>query len=213
MSRPPHLLLLSLGLGAVPEFLARFIGDTPGATVGYLDDAAVPWEELGSPAAGDRRDVDLFGCSFTPITAGALSRAEFTERIDGVAAVYVAGGNTFSLLAGLRRHGADEVLRDRILGGLPYLGYSAGAVVAGPDIEPASLLDAPPPDGALTDLRGLDIIDTVPIPHADGALAEYPPELIDATVQRYGRRFPLTLLRDDQALLVDGQTARIIPSP
>jgi dipeptidase E len=50
-------------------------------------------------------------------------------------AVFVGGGNTFRLVTELYRHGLVELLRDRVLAGLPYLGVSAGANVAGPTLK------------------------------------------------------------------------------
>ena len=50
------------------------------------------------------------------------------------------------------------------------------------------------------------------IPHADGQLPPYPPELISRTLEQYADDYPLVPLRDDQALLIDGATATVIPS-
>jgi dipeptidase E len=52
----------------------------------------------------------------------------------GVEAVFVGGGNTYALLKRLRESGLLAALRERVLAGLPYLGSSAGANVAGPTI-------------------------------------------------------------------------------
>jgi dipeptidase E len=62
-------------------------------------------------------------------------------------AVFVGGGNTFRLLDRLQHTGLLQPLRERALGGMPYLGASAGSNVAGatikttndmPIVEPAS---------------------------------------------------------------------------
>ncbi|MDF1502683.1 dipeptidase PepE [Roseisolibacter sp. H3M3-2] len=49
-------------------------------------------------------------------------------------AVAVGGGNTFHLLATLQRTGVLEALRARALAGVPYVGWSAGSVVACPTL-------------------------------------------------------------------------------
>lgn len=49
-------------------------------------------------------------------------------------AVFVGGGETFVLLGELQRQGQIDILRTRVLGGMPYGGASAGANVAGLDI-------------------------------------------------------------------------------
>ena len=55
----------------------------------------------------------------------ALARAE---------AVFVGGGNTYALLRRLRQSGLLGPLRERVEAGLPYIGTSAGANVAGPNV-------------------------------------------------------------------------------
>lgn len=63
-------------------------------------------------------------------------------------AVAVGGGNTFHLLAELQRRRLLAPLRARALGGMPYVGWSAGSVVACPTLQTTN--DMPivlPPDG------------------------------------------------------------------
>ncbi|HEX8774305.1 MAG TPA: dipeptidase PepE [Pyrinomonadaceae bacterium] len=50
-------------------------------------------------------------------------------------AIAVGGGNTFHLLHGLYSTGLLEAMRERILDGAPYIGWSAGANVACPTIK------------------------------------------------------------------------------
>lgn len=54
------------------------------------------------------------------------------ERADAIA---VGGGNTFHLLRGLYEAGAVEAIRERVLRGAPYVGWSAGSNIAGPTIR------------------------------------------------------------------------------
>ena len=50
-------------------------------------------------------------------------------------AIAVGGGNTFHLLREMYRSGALEAIRERAMAGVPYLGWSAGSVVACPTIR------------------------------------------------------------------------------
>ena len=50
------------------------------------------------------------------------------RRADGI---FVSGGETFVLLAELYRRGELELIRERVLAGVPFAGSSAGANVAG----------------------------------------------------------------------------------
>ena len=71
------------------------------------------------------------GCEVDPVhrhadMAAAVRRAE---------AIAVGGGNTFHLLLHLREAGLLDALRDRVRDGVPYVGWSAGSVVACPTIR------------------------------------------------------------------------------
>lgn len=209
-----NLLLLSLGTGAVPGFIeTRVQCPAEQVRLGYLNDAAAPF--LDEDFIGSERDrLAELGYLLTDITAaGYATAAEFGEAIEGLDAIYVCGGSTFALLGALRRTGAGRVLTGAVTAGLPYIGSSAGSVIAGPSIEPVSLMDDPADAPGLSDYTGLGFIDTVVIPHADGALPPYPPELIEQVRRTYAASYPLTFLSDDQALLVANSTRRIISSP
>jgi dipeptidase E len=63
-------------------------------------------------------------------------------------ALAVGGGNTFHLLAHMQRAGVLDAVRERARAGVPYFGWSAGSVVAGPTIRTTN--DMPitePPNG------------------------------------------------------------------
>ncbi len=55
--------------------------------------------------------------------------------VETAKAVVVGGGNTFCLLDRLYKHGLLEVIRKRVLEGVPYVGWSAGSNVACPTIR------------------------------------------------------------------------------
>jgi dipeptidase E len=56
------------------------------------------------------------------------------ETLDDAEALFMGGGNTYALLKRLREVGLLPAIRERVLGGMPYLGASAGSNVAGPTI-------------------------------------------------------------------------------
>ena len=55
--------------------------------------------------------------------------------VESADAIAVGGGNTFHLLRGLYRAGVVELIRERVAGGTPYVGWSAGSNVACPTIR------------------------------------------------------------------------------
>lgn len=209
-----NLLLLSWGADALPEFLHRQVGKAPAETVvGVLDDASIPFGDQGF-VVYERERLTGFGYRVCTLRARDFTAAEdFARALDRLDAVYVCGGETFVLLQSLDRHDLRRVLAQKVRAGLPYVGLSAGAVIAGPSAEPVSLMDDVTLAPGLTDHRGLGLIDTVPIPHADGLIPGYPPALLDTLRRRYRDRYRLTFIDDDQALLVRGAAKIIVSSP
>jgi dipeptidase E len=57
------------------------------------------------------------------------------EDLDHADAIFVGGGNTFRLLATLYEKELLAPIRDRVRNGLPYLGSSAGTVIAAPTMK------------------------------------------------------------------------------
>lgn len=163
-------------------------------------------------AAVERAGIEALGYETTEIRARDTDAAVLGETLDALDAVYVAGGETFVLLEALRSNGTAEVLTNRVRAGLPYIGCSAGSIIAGPTITPAELMDDRELATTLRTDDGLHLIDRVVIPHADGQLPPYPTELIDRIVETYGDHYPLLTLRDDQALLVTHAGSEVIDS-
>jgi len=66
---------------------------------------------------------------------GIHRHADPVRTVQEAQGVFVGGGNTFRLLDRLHRFGLVDPLRERVRGGLPYLGVSAGCNVACPTIK------------------------------------------------------------------------------
>jgi len=89
---------------------------------------------LADHQAYTAKAADAFGELGVTVT-GLHAEADPRTAIDSAPAVFVGGGNTFRLLDTLYRLEILETLRDRVRGGMPYLGASAGTNIAAPTIR------------------------------------------------------------------------------
>ena len=71
------------------------------------------------------------GCDLTSIHLAADAR----QAVDDAEAVFIGGGNTFRLLNALYDLDLLAVIRRRVEAGMPYIGSSAGTIVACPTIK------------------------------------------------------------------------------
>ena len=208
------ILLLSRNTGAILPFLTgsnRAKAPLDGFRIAYIDDAQQSFAGAAFVEV-ERAALEELAGHIVPVTARGTATHRFDQILADVDAVYVASGSTFALLEALRESGNAAVLVERVRAGLPYIGASAGSIIAGPDVTPASLMDDPADGPALTDYAGLALIDQTVIPHADGLLPPYPPELVQKTLDTYRGAYALTPLNDDQALLMDNGRMSVIRS-
>lgn len=196
-----RLLLTSFGHESIGDFVQGTVAYIPDATRSFAD--KTEWVNV------ERDMLRGHGLGLVELPLASTSPAETDRILSEVDGVYVAGGETFDLLGVLRSTGNFDVLRRRVLDGLPYIGTSAGAVLAGPSIEPVSLMDDPGLAPSLGDHSGLGFTEYVVIPH----LGDNPPFSLDVfaeTVRTYGADWKLVLLHDGQALLVDDDGTHLI---
>ncbi len=143
-SRMPDGRYLAHALDAIGEAAAgrrrALFLPFAGTTIAWDDYAANVREALaplGLEIAGAHREAD-------PVAA--LAAAEL---------VLVGGGNTFRLLHESRRRGWLGPSRAAVRAGLPYVGWSAGSVLAGPTIRTTN-------DMPIVDPGGLESLALVP---------------------------------------------------
>jgi dipeptidase E len=112
--------------------LKSFLGDGI-ATVLFVPYAAVPGTAVSYDEYTQR--VRMAFAQLGYATESLHDAAVAVLAVRRAAAVVVGGGNTFHLLARLCAAGLMEVIGERVRSGTPYIGWSAGSVLACPSIS------------------------------------------------------------------------------
>jgi dipeptidase E len=131
----PRLLLLSNSTCCGQSYfeiwkatVARFLGNEV-STILFVPFAGVTitWSHYKEKLQKALPNYKILGLDEVPDKdkAFAVKKAE---------AIFIGGGNTFNLLYHLQKYDLLEVIKERVMNGAPYVGWSAGSNVATPDI-------------------------------------------------------------------------------
>lgn len=130
------------------------------------------------------------------------------KRLANSDVIWLGGGNTYYLRWILRETRTDAIITDLVQHGTVYDGGSAGAIVAGPTLKYFETADDPheAPEHLVD---GLGLTDTVVVPHwSNGKFGEVMEDIQTSLEQD---NFKTCCITDDQALIIDGNSQRVIP--
>jgi dipeptidase E len=99
----------------------------------------VSWDDYATRVAQALEPLDL-------VVRRVHEAADPVAAVRSAEAIAVGGGNTFHLLAMLQRLRLLAPIRDAALAGVPYVGWSAGSVVACPTLQTTNDMPIVPPD-------------------------------------------------------------------
>jgi len=139
----------------------------------------------------------------TQITMWTDLCEHLVSELDQFDAVYIGGGNTFALLAELRKSEFERYLRECVCQGKAVYGGSAGAAVLGRDIRTVNYLDRN--EVGLVETKGLDLAEG----HA--IWVHYQPQddnLIDTYVRQYGQ--PVIALSERSGIVIEQHSLRAV---
>lgn len=201
-----RLLLASYGIGAV----ASLVGETVGLRFAFVPTAAGPEFGLKEWVQADRRGLEVLGCEVSVLDLATVGPAEVEEALTGLDGVFLTGGNSFLLLWHARRSGFAELVAPLVeRGDLLYVGTSAGAMVAGPDLAPAANLDNRREVPELESSVALGLVPFTVLPHDNQPEAR---AIHDAIVAAHPS-LPFVRLTDGKAVVVNGDRVEVVDSP
>lgn len=160
------------------------------ADTSYVDKDRDGMRELGFQV----EDVDIEG----------KNENELREVLFDKDIIYIQGGNTFYLLKCIKESGFDKVIKEMIEKGVIYIGASAGSYVACPTIDMANWKRH---DKNVIGLKDLSALNLVPFLLSVHYKPEYK-EILEKETPK--AKYPVRILNDDQAILIQGDEARLV---
>ena len=147
------------------------------------------------------------GFTLQILDVSKASEAEAKAKIGAAQVLYVSGGNTFYLLRELKKKGLTDLIANRVRNGeLIYVGESAGAMIAAPSMEYASVMDDAGDYGAAAQ-TGLDLIKFYPVPHyGEEPFVQSAAEILKI----YGDKLNLAPINNAEAIAVHGDKFEIL---
>jgi dipeptidase E len=156
----PRLLLASRGIPRLREVL-----QARGNRATLIPTAGNP---LADPTIADEVEDELAaaGLAVERIDLDEVDAPGVRIALKSTDVLVISGGDPFHLLQAARRTGFADAAREGLAAGAVYVGYSAGAMLAAPTLEPlrrTSPFTAPP----TLELTGLGLADVLVLPHHD----------------------------------------------
>ena len=187
----------------LPEFLD---GEFEEKTVTFIPTASIT-EKVKFYVDSAKKAFNELGIIVNELDISKASKEEITSKIKNCDYIYVSGGNTFYLLQELRRTGADDIIIDQINSGKVYIGESAGSMITSPNIEYVKLMDNKAKAESLNDYKALEIVNFYPVPH----YTDFPfKETVEKIIAVYGSKLDLRPINNRQAIVINGESARIL---
>lgn len=199
------ILLVSM-LCNVTGLLKKAEPDLNGKTVTYIPTAAIA-EEIEGMAEAETRMLEELGLTVDELEVSTASKDNVREKLAKNDMIFVGGGNTFFLLQELKRSGADQIIAREVEKGKLYIGESAGAIAACPDIGYSAEMDVPGKAPELTDYTGMGLVDFYVVPHMGH------PEMgpaANSIIEKYSSLLGLKVIDDHQVILIEGDKVSIL---
>ena len=202
-------LFLTSYLAGTKGLAQKFLAQTDMQNILFIPTAANVEEYRGYVDEGIAALKEM-GCVVAILDVATTPHNESVQAIKNSDCLCVSGGNTFFLLQELKRNGLLDLIKQKVQDGIPYIGESAGAIIACPDIAYNQIMDDKTVATELTDYSGMDLVDYYVLPHN----GEFPfVETTAQTIKVYGEKINLIPLNNSQAIIVENEISSTLTEP
>ena len=200
------LLLTSAGLTnkTIADGLLVLVGKPAAETkIALIPTAAQAEEGNKDWFVGQFLKLYAFGYTWVDMVDPSMPELDWQRRLAEVDVVFVSGGNTFYLLDQWRKSGFGAWMTEN-LSNKVYAGVSAGAIIAAPTIEVATIEPADRNIVGITDLMGMGWVDFEVEPHCEGVRYD--------VIKQYAesKQKPVYAIDDAGAILVNGEDVSVL---
>ncbi len=191
-------------LGYSGEYIKAFLGKNPVKAL-FIPYAAVTFSYDEYEGKVSER--------FRELGHEIKSIHRFTDPVSAVkmaSAIIVGGGNTWNLLKIIRDNNLVDAIREKVTGGTPYIGWSAGSNVACPTIKTTNDMPVVEPDS----FSALNLIPFQINPHfTDLSLSGHAGETREQRIEEFIEANPgiyVAGLRESTMLLRENETLSLV---
>ena len=150
------------------------------------------------------------GYDVTVLDIATAPHSKSVQVIKTSGCLCISGGNTFYLLQELKRNGLLDLIKQKIQDDMLYIGESAGAIIACPDISYNQIMDDKTVATELTNYSGMGLVDYYVLPHN----GEFPfVETTAQTIKIYSEKINLIPLNNSQAVIVENGVSSTLTEP
>jgi len=198
-------MFLASSFKDVANIFEGFIGSVEGKTVTFIPTASIV-EKVNFFVKSGRKALEKIGMIVDELDISIAASEVIAEKLAKNDFIYISGGNTFFLLQELKRSGAGNIITEQVNAGKVYIGESAGAMVAAPNIEYAGAMDSVKKAPNLENFDGLGLTDFYTVPHHTNAPFK---KAVEKIKNQYSPHLTLHPISNKEAVLVNGDKVEV----
>lgn len=192
-------LFLTSSFADTYGYLESFLGENiRGKTVTFIPTACIP-EDYKGYMDHDKKAFQSLGVIVDELDVSQddISNEMIRNTLQKNDLIFVGGGNTFFLLQEIRKSGAYEFIEREVHHGKPYIGTSAGSMIAAKNIEYSEAIDDKTKAKNLNSYDAFGFVDFYVLPHY---LNEPFKECTQKIFDSYSAKIPLIPINNTQAV-------------